>query len=95
MKPHRIYTLTIFIIDFSFILFSMIIFSISIVFNIVLALLFIACCYQKLNFFVESMDSLERMDIKNDTKETSGSKLAYSSNVPTIKPLATSTGIVF
>lgn len=44
--------------------------------------------------FVESMDSLERMDVKAATKETGGSKLAYSSSIPTIKPLATNTGIV-
>lgn len=46
--------------------------------------------------FIESMDNLERMDVRSDSnKESGGSKLAYSSSIPTIKPLATNTGISY
>lgn len=54
--------------------------------------LFAACCY----FFVESMDGMERMDVKSVSKEMGATKLSYSSSIPTIKPLATTnTGLLF
>lgn len=56
----------------------------------------ITACYRTIyDLFIESMARLERMDVKADiSKETGGgSKLAYSSNIPTIKPLAINTGI--
>lgn len=45
--------------------------------------------------FVESMDSLQRMDVQNVSKEVGRSKLTYSSNIPAIKPLVTLPGTVF
>lgn len=40
------------------------------------------------------MDSLERMDVQNVSKEVGRSKLTYSSNIPAIKPVVTLPGIV-
>lgn len=39
------------------------------------------------------MAGLERIDVQNEMKERGGSKLTYSSSIPTIKPLAANTGI--
>lgn len=38
------------------------------------------------------MDRMQQMGVQNDTKDVGGSKLAYSSSTPAIKPLITSTG---
>lgn len=41
------------------------------------------------------MESLERMDVQNVSKEVGRSKITFSSNIPAIKPLITLPGIIF